>query len=620
MDKNNFIDDENNIIDDNNKTQMMPSDNEITSGNSKQGSNNNGNNQGNNGSDDGKSPKSSKFNNTLRLLFLFSFGAPAIFFLLQKNHQKILWRKIDNENLKTLQIILSLINPGFDRDYLLKVHVTKHHDASQIISVSDGEVIEFIHGQSIFQKNNKFSSDLYKNFIKKHDLIETHLINTMKEIVIIKKYENLNYKQKQPSAAMEIINPIMNNYLVDFLTKFSKEIKYSLFFFKKDAIPHGVFSIKQQQEAYDHLKSRRNSVVFSQKKFHGLVIKIPINKYPITITPQEIKDYYETHDKIYQQEENLHTFIIFARDKKELESTVANFYNRQLSLRDIEGAMETQQKVFNSLSDKEFPNFKNLFNQQGLNNFIINPMNGQGFVAVAVIKQEIKSVPLEKATPFIEKKIRHQKLLKVINEEMVNIKEKPEYIKKHVAINYIIKNKEDAYYKLRKNQFEIANNEIIIFIQQRVENKKLLTFTEAQESVITYLNRKYQKKTSKEIFDSNLAKLKQKKSIDNTFFQTKEGLIGLYNLLEKQKLAHIVLSNLRNGAFIRKEAIVINNLTFNHQSNLINPSLIKEFLSMVNEKELAIQLNSKIGYCHSMSKYENKILVTIKDFFDILFN
>ena len=592
---NNFVDDKNNIIEKNNDQNNKTPEN------------------------NGESPKkSSKFNNTLRLLFLFSFGAPAIFFLLQKNHQKILWRKIDNENLKTLQIVLSLMNPGFDREYLLKVHVTKYNDAAKIINVSDMEVIDFIHQQSMFQKDNKFSSDLYKKFINKHDLIETHLINIMKEILIIKKYENYNYKDKMPTA-MAIINPLMDQYFSNFLNNLNKEIKYSLFFFKKNSIPNPAFTLKEKQDTYEKLKEKRKTIVFSDKQIHGLLIKIPVNQYPVNITPKEIKDYYETHDKIYKQKENLHTFIIFSRDKKELEQTIQNFYNRELSLNDIQNQYETQLRVFNSLSDKEFSNFKNLLNQQGLNNFIINEIPGQGFIGVAVIKQEIQEVSLSQATPFIDKKIRHQKLLKLINEEMINIKEKPEYIKKYKTTSYTIQNKEDPYYKLRKNQFEINNSEIIIFIQKTIDDKKILSFAAAESKVVEYMTKKYKKEKFKEIFASNLQRIKEKKPIDTIFFDRKEGVINLSNLLEKQKVAHIVLQNLRNSYFTRKENIAVNTLTYGSKFS-VDGQWVKEFLKMIEEKETAIEINGKIGYCNSMAKYENKIIVTIKDFFDVLLN
>ena len=154
-------------------------------------------NENNNGTNNGGEPekKSNKFNNVLRLLFLFSFGAPAIFYLLQRNYQKVLWRKFDNEQLKTLQIVLSLLYPGFDRDYLLKVHVAKYNDASKIIGVSDREILDFIHQQSMFQKDKKFSLELYKDFIKRNDIIENNLIQTMGELLVIEKYYGANKKK-----------------------------------------------------------------------------------------------------------------------------------------------------------------------------------------------------------------------------------------------------------------------------------------------------------------------------------------------------------------------------------------------------------------------------------------
>ena len=94
---------------------------------------------------------STRFNNTLRLLFLFSFGAPAIFFILQKQTQRVLWRKFDNEYLKTLQILLSVLFPNFDREFNLQIHVTKYNDGSKIIKVSDQEALEYLYQLKMFK-------------------------------------------------------------------------------------------------------------------------------------------------------------------------------------------------------------------------------------------------------------------------------------------------------------------------------------------------------------------------------------------------------------------------------------------------------------------------------------
>ena len=96
-------------------------------------------------------------------------------------------------------------------------------------------------------------------------------------------------------------------------------------------------------------------------------------------------------------------------------------------------------------------------------------------------------------------------------------------------------------------------------------------------------------------------------------------VINLSNLLEKQKVAHIVLQNLRNSYFTRKENIAVNTLTYGSKFS-VDGQWVKEFLKMIEEKETAIEINGKIGYCNSMAKYENKIIVTIKDFFDVLLN
>jgi hypothetical protein len=583
-------------INDNNNGSMAP--------------NNENNNGANNGSNNGGEQKSNKFNNVLRLLFLFSFGAPAIFYLLQRNYQKVLWRKFDNEQLKTLQIVLSLLYPGFDRDYLLKVHVAKYNDASKIIGVSDREILDFIHQQPMFQKDKKFSLELYKDFIKKNDIIENNLIQTMGELLVIEKYYGSNKKK-----AVAIIDNILTNKIVNHLKNNNKKINYSLFFLQKDKIHSPFFSLKQQEEAYGQLKKKRKATILSPKEYQGTLITMDVNKYPIDVSEKEIENYYNTHQKIYKNQENLKTFIIFSRDKKELEKIISDFYNRQLSLKDISRQHETQEKIFNSVQDKEFSQLKNLYNQNGLNNFIINTIP-QGFIAVAVIHQETIEVPLKNVRSIIIKKIQEQKLLNILNDEMIKIKASTE---KYGGKPHTIKSKQDPIYSLRKNQFEIKDNKITIFIQKSVTPKKILSFKDSQQKVLEYLEKKYFKKKFQKLLEENVTNLKNHKSVNGQFFNKTEGSITLDNLNEKFKIAHLILQNVRNSYFTKKENIASNGLSWIDGKN-VDSSMVKDFNQMVQEKEVEINLYNKVLYCYRMAKYEYKIVVAVKDIIDMLIN
>jgi hypothetical protein len=58
---------------------------------------------------------------------------------------------------------------------------------------------------------------------------------------------------------------------------------------------------------------------------------------------------------------------------------------------------------------------------------------------------------------------------------------------------YTIKSKEDPYYKIRKNHFDIQDDNIVIFILKKTHQKQLLSFNEAQGALVKYLNNKYMK-------------------------------------------------------------------------------------------------------------------------------
>jgi hypothetical protein len=565
--------------------------------------------------------KSSRFNNTLRLLFLFSFGAPAIFFILQKQTQRVLWRKFDNEFLKTLQIILSTLFPNFDRDFNLQIHVSKYNDASKIVQINDKEALEYLYNLKIFKKNNKFDRESYNNFLKNNGLVEPLLIKAIKEILTIKKYENFRYKTQKNHNYNELLHKQFTKNTKNIIES-GKTIEYVGYFLKKDIIPNKNFSLKEQKDAYEKLQKKRKAMVFTPKQYQGIILTNNIKDYKIEVTEEEIQNYYIKNKEIYSHEENLHSLFLGPGKKKDLEELTQKFHNGELTVEDLKFEYNGQIQVSNSFKDKQFGNMKNIFTNMGANKFLINKIPNYGYIAVAIIKEEKIPINYNNVKEIIKEKIKQQKLLNIINQDITMIQNK-NFKRQYNKQKYTIKDKNDPYYSVKKNKFEIKGDQIIIFITENVIPKELIEFSKVQNKIQEYLQLKYKKEQTIKILKNTSYSLSHNKSFAKELFNIKKGSIDINNLNTEENSAHFLLTSPRDLYFIHKNknAIVHTKVTYHTTKNYSDYQLEeKNLLNTIDNQEYSSQLKGKSEFAKSMFKYINKIIIVIKDFWDTLIN
>jgi serine/threonine protein kinase len=242
--------------------------------------------------------------------------------------------------------------------------------------------------------------------------------------------------------------------------------------------------------------------------------------YPLKKIIENKKMYDEYKDKIidnfqfiYNAIKYLHKLNIYHRDIK-LQNIVYNHKTNTLKIIDLGLACNFNYGNCNNLSGTKsyFPsNYVELFKNKK-NNLILEIFDKYAFSLTCLLfitnnnntykniyRENSKNVNIDKFVKlyfenieakknselflnlakylkyneYTAKKTKLKSDLQLVEKQLVGLKNEKNH---YSSVDYIIKSKEDPYYKIRKNQFVIDNNQVKIFLLKETVSKTLLSF------------------------------------------------------------------------------------------------------------------------------------------------